>query len=155
LFLQAALTTGRTTNLGVFAWNYFGDVVVTPDPATKDARDVIYGYFVTFTSLRGPLPLMTTDPKVATVSRFRAGDAPFRRTVQVVQCTGLGDAPASSTFTIGTYTSMPLLSGASLADVADAWGQVTSMTRHNSSLLSPPCTDLSLSPLSCSSATAR
>ena len=144
------MTTGQ-------AWNYFGDVVVTPDPAasTLQGSGAYTGYFVTFTLLRGPLPLMTTTTASVSTSRFRAGDAPFRRTVQVVQCTGLGNAPASSTFTIGTYTSVPLLSGASLADVADAWGQVTSMTQHNRSLLSPPCTDLSLSPLSCSSATAR
>ena len=143
------MTTGQ-------AWNYFGDVVVTPDPAaaTLLGSGAYTGYFVTFTLLRGPLPLMTTTTPSVTTSRFRAGDAPFRRTVQVVQCTGLGNAPASSAFSLGTYTSMPLLSGASLADVADAWGQVT-VTSPTPPTTVPAPTDLSMSPLSCSSATAR
>ena len=102
-------------------------MTVTADPKTKtDHGTKVYaGFFVTFNSLYGPLPLMTPkDPAAVRVSRYRAGDAPFRQAVQVVKCSLLGDAPASTTFSLGAYTSMPVLAGASTDDVADAWSQV-------------------------------
>ena len=38
---------------------------------------------MTFLDLVGPLPLMTTTRPDVTISKYRAGDAPYRRAVQV------------------------------------------------------------------------
>ena len=74
--------------------------------------------------LPGPLPLMTSTIAGVTISKYRAGDAPYRRAIQVLKCNGMSSAPATTTFTIGAYTSTPVFAADTLSTVALAWGQL-------------------------------
>ena len=67
---------------------------------------------------------MTTTQTGVSISKYRTGDAPYRRTVQVLTCNGMALAPATTTFTLGSYTSTPVFAADTLASVALAWGQL-------------------------------
>ena len=118
----AGIATAITTTA---AAPYFGTVVVTGDPNSIDTATGYYQkWFVTFMDLTGPLPLMTSTQTGVTISKYRAGDAPYRRAIQVLMCNGMSLAPATTTFTIGAMTSTPVLASDTLTTVAQAWGQL-------------------------------
>ena len=50
---------------------------------TTSFYSIPQNFFVTFVDLVGPLPLMTSPTPTVSISKYRAGDAPYRRAVQV------------------------------------------------------------------------
>ena len=112
--------------------DYYGATAVTPVLTSEDPVQTGYqSYLITFTELKGSVPLIQLSAGTGgSVTRYRQGDTPYRRTVQVIKCSLLGQAPATTTFSIEAYTSQPLLSGATLAEVEIelsqlGYGQVT------------------------------
>ena len=66
---------------------------------------------VTFTSLLGPLPLLQgtvlTGSGMVSVTKYTAGDAPYRQAVQVIKCSALGAHPNSVVFSASSSPDSP------------------------------------------------